>query len=124
MADDTNPKDLVGQKKPRLYLVPPSSILYQALGMQDGSSKYGPYNWRQKKVQAMIYVDAALRHIQAWIDREELAEDSQVHHLGHALATIGIIVDAMTSGNLIDDRPPAGAFPALLKRYMDGGGKL
>ena len=117
MTDSTNPKDLLGIKKVSLTLVPPSSIIYQALAMEDGARKYGPYNWREKKVRTSIYIDAALRHIQSYFDGEELAEDSQKPHLGHALACLGIIIDAATSGNLIDDRPKAGVASSLLKKY-------
>jgi hypothetical protein len=113
----TNPKDLLGQKKVALNLVPPSSIIYQALAMEDGARKYGPYNWRSNKVIASIYVAAAMRHLMSWADGEELAEDSQKPHLAHALACLGIIVDAKETGNLHDDRPVAGAASALIKRF-------
>ena len=116
--DSTNPKDLLGIKKVQLNLVPASSKIYQALAMEDGAEKYGTYNWRSNKVQASIYIAACLRHLEAWYDsREELAEDSQKPHLGHALACIGIIVDALETGNLVDDRPLAGAAAKLIKRY-------
>lgn len=114
----TNPKDLIGIKKVRLGLVPPSSLVYQALAMENGADKYGPYNWRDNKVQATIYVDAALRHLLAWLDGEEIAADSGKPHLGHALACLGIIVDAKETGNLVDDRPKAGATTALLDRWV------
>ena len=111
----TNPKDLVGAKKIRLSLVPPASLIYQASAMEDGAVKYGPYNWREKKVSMMIYLDAALRHISSLIDGENLAQDSKKHHLAHALATLGIVVDALETGNLIDDRPNEGAASRLIE---------
>jgi hypothetical protein len=118
----TNPKDLLGIKKVQLNLVPASSVIYQALAMEDGARKYGPYNWRQNKVIASIYVAAAERHLKAWFDsREEVAADSQKPHLAHALACIGIIVDALETGNLVDDRPPAGAASALIARFEKKG---
>jgi Domain of unknown function (DUF5664) len=112
----TNPKDLIGIKKVRLNLVPPSSIIYQALAMQDGAKKYGPYNWRKNKVQASIYVDATMRHLFAWFDGEENASDSGNPHLGHALACLGILVDAIETGNLADDRPTPGTAAGLIAR--------
>lgn len=112
----TNPKDLLGIKKVQLNLVPPSSIIYQALAMEDGAKKYGPYNWRENKVIASIYVAAAMRHLQQWYDGEELAADSQKPHLAHALACLGIIVDAKETGNLVDDRPLPGAASQLIAR--------
>ena len=115
--DQTNPKDLLGVQKVRLSYVPPASTIYQALAMQDGARKYGPYNWRSKKVQAAIYIDAAKRHLDAWFDGEENADDSGYPHLGHALACIGIIVDALETGNLLDDRPLPGPTARLLKKW-------
>lgn len=113
----TNPKDLIGVKKVPLAYVPPASIIYQALAMRDGAKKYMPYNWRANKVVALIYISACLRHIYAWLDGEECATDSGVPHLGHAIACLGILVDAKETGNLIDDRPPAGASANLLKMW-------
>lgn len=116
-TDSTNPKDRLGIKKVQLNLVPPASVIYQALAMEDGARKYGPFNWRDKKVIASIYVAAAQRHILAWLDGEENAADSGKPHLGHALACLGIIVDAKETGNLVDDRPTAGACSALIARF-------
>ena len=113
-----NPKDLLGIKKVPLHLVPASSTIYQALAMADGAKKYGPYNWRGNKVIASIYIAACKRHLDAWFDSsEELADDSKIPHLGHALACIGIIVDAYETGNLKDDRPVPGATARLLKKW-------
>ena len=113
-----NPKDLYGTKKVRLSLVPASSIVYQALAMEDGARKYGPYNWRNNKVIASIYVEAAQRHLLAWFDsREELAPDSKIPHLAHALSCIGIIIDAFETGNLVDDRPSTGATAKLIAEW-------
>lgn len=122
MNDDReaiNPKDLVGIKKVSLSKVPATSIIHEALAMRDGAAKYGPHNWRENPVIASIYVDAAMRHILAWFDGEEVAEDSSVHHLGHAKACLGIILDAMESNTLGDDRPLPGAAARLLKEHTE-----
>lgn len=111
---DSNPKSRFGIKKPPLHLVPPASSIYQAQAMKDGAQKYGPYNWRENSVAASVYVAAALRHLTSWYDGEDKAQDSGVHHLGHALACIGIIVDAIETGNLVDDRPKPGAAGRLI----------
>ena len=112
-----NPKDLIGIRKVNLALVPPSSLIEQARAMENGAEKYGAYNWREFPVQAMIYLSAAQRHLADWLDGEENSSDANVHHLGHALACIGILVDAMHSGNLIDNRPLPGPAAKLLERY-------
>lgn len=117
--DQTNPKDLVGSKKPPLSLVPPALLIHAAQAMKNGASKYGPYNFRKTKVQAMIYVDAALRHILSWQDGEETAQDSGVHHLGHAAACLAILLDCQENNGLIDNRPVKGNAPAMLERLTD-----
>lgn len=114
--DEANPKDLIGVTKPNLALIPPAAMLHEAMAMGNGAEKYGAYNWRQKKVRAMIYIAAAQRHLASYLDGEEVASDSGVHHLGHARACLGIILDAMETGNLIDDRPTPGAAAALIER--------
>lgn len=115
--DDTNPKDLLGIKKPPLSLIPPVALIHESLAFQDGAKKYEAYNWRSKKVQAMIYIDAIMRHAQCYLDREDFAEDSKVHHLGHLRACAGILLDAIETGNLIDNRPPVGKASEVIKRF-------
>lgn len=115
-----NPKDRIGVTKVPLWLVPPTSIVHQAMAMADGARKYGPYNWREKKVLTSIYISAALRHICKYLDGVQLDEESGVHELGHALACLGIILDAEETGNLQDDRPKAAPTAALLTRLRKG----
>lgn len=116
-----NPKDIIGATKPDLSLVPPAGSIHVATAMQNGADKYGAYNWRDKKVQAMTYLAAAKRHIDSYLDGEEVAEDSGVHHLAHAAACMFIVLDAIETGNLVDNRPTAGAAAALIKRLTKGG---
>lgn len=104
-ADPTNPKDLVGARKVSISCIPPIALVHEAHAMMDGARKYEKYNWRSNPVRADIYIDALLRHVFAWFEGEEYAEDSGAHHLGHARACLGILIDAMESGNLVDNRP-------------------
>jgi hypothetical protein len=101
----TNPKDLLGTAKPDATKIPAVAIAWEALAMMDGAGKYDPYNWRANKVIASIYIAAIKRHLDLWFEGEEYAEDSQCHHLGHARASLGILLDAQETGNLLDDRP-------------------
>jgi hypothetical protein len=114
---EENPKDRYGRAKVPLTLFPITAVVYGALAQRDGAKKYGPYNWRGKPIRYSTFIDACQRHILAHIDGEEVAEDSGVPHLAHALACLAIIIDAKESGNLIDDRPPAAkAVARLLKQ--------
>jgi hypothetical protein len=121
-ADTTNPKDLLGTKKVPMSKVCPIAIAHESLAMLDGEIKYGARNWREKDVIASIYIDAALRHLNAWFEGQEVAEDSGIHHLGHARACLGILLDAQAHGNLIDDRIK-GDFPSVAKALEPWIGK-
>jgi len=114
--DEVNPKTLVGARKVDLSLLPSAGIIHGAHAMVDGATKYGPYNWREKKVPARTYIAAAYRHLADYLDGEECAPDSGVHHLGHVIGCCAILLDAMETGNLIDDRPLPGAASAILSR--------
>lgn len=131
---DNNPKTRFGMTKPNPFLVPPASILYQSLAMDNGATKYGPYNWRGNQVSASVYVAAAVRHLLSWVDGEELdgvdpvtgemrlnekgePAGSGLPHIGHALACLGIIADAVETGNLIDDRPRVGSAAAFIAKW-------
>ena len=118
VVDAANPKDLLGVKKVSLTKLPPVAVLHAAHALMNGATKYGPYNWRDKAVRASIYVDACERHLNAWLDGEEDATDSGVHHLGHAIACLAILLDAQEAGKLVDDRPlkNAGGFCRVLER--------
>jgi hypothetical protein len=107
-----NPKDLLGNKKPDLWVVPDSAYLHLSMAMRDGGFKYDPYNWRGRPVVASVYLNAILRHHIAWKAGEEYAKDSGVHHLGHLMACAAILIDARETENLIDNRVPD---PAVLK---------
>lgn len=115
----SNPKDLLGAKKPDMTKIPSIALLWESLAMMDGGGKYGPFNWRANKVVASIYIAACKRHLDAWFEGQEFAEDSGCNHLGHARACLGILLDAQATGNLIDDRPVVDGTPEAYQKTMD-----
>jgi hypothetical protein len=117
--DERNPKDLLGIKKAPLRLVPPALTIYTSIAMAVGGHKYGPYNWRSKKVLYTVYLEAALRHIADAIDGEDEDEESGGPPEAHIAACMAIILDARVTGNLIDDRPPKGAVKKALQDVAD-----
>lgn len=116
--DGANPKDLLGIKKARLDLVPPSLAISAAPAMALGAAKYGPYNWRTSAVKLSVYLGAIQRHLDAFRDGQDLDPESGYSHLGHAAAGLAIITDAAAIGMLIDDRPPAGGAAKLLAEQV------
>ncbi len=71
----------------------------------------------------MTYIGAALRHIAAYADGEDFDPEIKLptHHLGLAKACLGIVLDSLETGNLIDNRPPPGAAAALLRSLKVSG---
>lgn len=112
-----NPKDLIGQKKANFALISPTASFVIAKCMENGAGKYGPYNWRnpEKKIGLVAYVAATLRHVYSFLDGEDLATDSGYHHLGHAAATLQIMLDAIINDYAVDDRPPKGNLGRLIE---------
>lgn len=118
---DNNPKTLIGAQKVPLHLVPPSAKHFLAMALADGARKYGPYNWREHSISISVYKSAMERHWDAFWDGEDLAKDSGIHHIAHAMACCAIMLDAMTIGKLNDDRPAYGASPTLQESYKSDG---
>lgn len=115
----SNPKQAYGDKKVPLHLVPGAAIAHIAIGLKEGSRKYGAFNWRDTDVEVQTYVGATLRHLMAYVDGENIDPDSGNHHLSHALASLAILVDAMESDKLIDNRPVSGPMAAVLERAKE-----
>lgn len=115
-APGVNPKDLIGDTKAPLHLVPPALLISAAEALSNGAAKYGPYNWRDYPIQAHAYYAAVLRHLTAWWDGEDDSADAGISHLAHAVAGLAILLDSIGLGTLVDDRPKAGPAAALLER--------
>jgi hypothetical protein len=122
-VDTTNPKDLEGMKKPPLRLVPPALILWVSKAFEEGARKYGAFNWRAKSVRRSIYIEAAMRHLLALQDGEDVDPESGLPHECKAAACLAILLDARETGNLIDDRPPPGPAAELIRRLTVNDGK-
>lgn len=103
----TNPKDHIGSSKLHLDLVPDSMVVFAAMGFLEGALKYGKYNWRVAGVRLSIYMAALERHRMKFMAGEWYDPKTKVPHLASMLACLGIVVDALASGKLNDDRPPA-----------------
>lgn len=121
-VDDTgNPKDRIGITKPDYGCVPMSPIYELGRAMQNGADKYGAFNWREHDVRADVYINAARRHLDQWAAGDEVASDSKVHHLAHAMACMAILFDAQRTGNLIDNRHKDKALVEYIKERTELG---
>jgi hypothetical protein len=101
---DNNKKTAAALGKPKLSSVPPVALYAMGAGMDNGADKYGRFNYRESSVTASVFYDALQRHLTAWYNGEDHAEDSGLHHLAHLLAGGAIVLDAISEGNFVDDR--------------------
>jgi len=112
----TNPKDTLGIKKAPLSTLPTGPMYEVALAMLEGARKYGRHNYRVIGVKASVYYDAAMGHLTAWWEGEDIDPASGIHHLGKAMACLAVVRDSMMMKNWVDDRPPRYPQPELLMR--------
>lgn len=103
---DTNPKDAMGVKKPPMSTVSGPVLQEVGVSMMEGALKYGRHNYRFAGVRSSVYYDAALRHLIAWWEGQDIDPDSGISHLSKAIAGLAVIRDAEINGKMVDDRPP------------------
>lgn len=101
-----NPKDLVGATKVPLEILPPAVMAEVAVGLLEGSLKYGRDNVVETAIQSHIYIGAAKRHIDQWQAGEDTDPDScGLSHITKAIAALVVMRHAMTNGMCVDTRP-------------------
>lgn len=103
----TNPKDAVGTSKVPMSTVPGPVMMEVGLAMLEGARKYGRHNYRAYGARGSVYYDAAMRHILAWWEGQDIDPDSGLSHISKCIATLVVMRDTMINGKLVDDRPPA-----------------
>ena len=106
MFKETNPKDSVGIKKVPFSTIPTQVIAEVGVAMLEGARKYGRSNYRVVGIKASVYYDAALRHLMAYWEGENIDPDSGLSHVTKAIATLFVLRDAMLNDKCDDDRPP------------------
>jgi hypothetical protein len=114
---DTNPKDSVGCTKPPLHCIPTPVLFEIGMGMYEGGWKYREANWRVIGVRASIYYDAAMRHLTAWWDGEDIDPASKIHHISKVMSCLAVLRDCQMQAehgsgvDYKDDRPPKSHVP-------------
>lgn len=102
----SNPKDVAGESRIPLDLIPDGPLAHIAIAFHEGATKYGKYNWRGVGVRASVYIKACRRHIGKWWNGDSQDPKTRVHHLANATACLLILLDCEINSNLDDDRPP------------------
>lgn len=79
--------------KPLMGAVPPNAQLAVAKVLTFGAEKYGRDNWRQVENAETRYMDAALRHINAYQRGEVADPESGESHLAHAVCSLMFMLE-------------------------------
>lgn len=79
--------------KPLMGAVPPNALLVVAQVLTFGAEKYGRDNWRQVESAETRYLDAALRHINAYQRGEVVDPESGESHLAHAVCSLMFMLE-------------------------------
>lgn len=95
------------QGKPPLTLIPGDFLLGMAEVFQRGAVKYGRHNFR-KGLLISRTLDAALRHLLAFNEGEDLDPETNLNHLFHAACSLAMTVYNLQHHSHLDDRPPKG----------------
>jgi hypothetical protein len=76
--------------------------------MAYGAEKYGEHNWSEHagRWAWTQLVASSMRHIYAWLRREDLDKESGLPHLAHAMANLAMLLDLVLLKQGKDDRNP------------------
>lgn len=80
-------KESLSVDKVRMSLLEPEFLEKVAAVLTDGAKKYSTDNWK-KCPDKSLYVDALLRHINAWQQGESVDKDTGISHLAHAACNL------------------------------------
>lgn len=90
--------------KPQLgYLLQfPTAIQAFARVKELGAAKYEKGNWKKGGKPDDEYIDAAMRHMMAFVEGEKIAEDSGCLHLAHAAWNLFALMELNYPGEVYD----------------------
>jgi hypothetical protein len=89
--------------KPRLALLPFEALVEVSKVLSFGANKYEVHNWR-KGFKWTRLIDAALRHVFAWVVGEDKDPETGLSHLAHAVCGLLFLLTYELRGGGVDDR--------------------
>lgn len=89
--------------KPRMELLSRIALEQMAQVLTFGAKKYDAHNWRKGMDWSRLY-GAAMRHLLASLDGEDLDPESGFPHLAHAAVNLMFLLEYSSKGLGTDDR--------------------
>lgn len=89
--------------KPQVSLIPSEAILEMAKAFTYGAQKYAAHNFKQGLKYSRL-MDSAIRHLLAFNAGEDIDSESNNSHLGHAMASIAMLIYMHRNRTDLDDR--------------------
>ena len=89
--------------KPPLHLINREALIREAEVLAFGAKKYAEWNWA-KGLSRTDVARAAIGHIYAWLDQEDIDPESGLNHIAHARCELGFLLEFIGRGTGIDDR--------------------
>lgn len=90
-------------QKPDLSLIPGHVILELGNVLTMGKMKYGAHNWREGISYSRI-ISAAMRHMAAIQDGEDIDPESGCYHAAHIMANMAFLLEFYRDRFDLDDR--------------------
>ena len=101
-------KDAELDKQSRIDLLPLGVLLEVGQVARMGAEKYGERNIDTAVLKGLVnngsFLGAALRHIIAWSEREDIDKESGLSHIVHAIWNLMMLAKFNKSGLIKDDR--------------------
>ena len=90
-------------EKPPIGLISRVALEEEAKVLDFGARKYDKHNWRNGFEWSRLY-DAALRHVLAFADGEDVDRETGLSHLAHARCCLAFLIEHVEYGLGVDDR--------------------
>lgn len=89
--------------KPAITLIPREAVEGCAKALTYGAKKYGRHNFREGIAFSRL-ADACMRHLLAYMDGENIDDESGNNHLDHAMASLAMLQYMHYNKTNFDDR--------------------
>jgi hypothetical protein len=89
--------------KPQMHLIDRTAMQSMAIVLQHGAAKYGKDNWKGG-IEFSRLVSAALRHLFAISDGEDIDHESGELHASHVMCNMMFLIWMMQNRPDLDDR--------------------